>query len=89
MVRADTLTPAAIMAALRAGDFYATTGVLLDDYAAERREVRLRIAFPGRPGDDRRFTTAFIGRGGRVLAEVAGTSASYAIRGTRATCARR
>jgi hypothetical protein len=81
MVRADTLTPAAIMAALRAGDFYASTGVLLDDYAASGREVRLRIAFPGRPGDDRRFTTRFIGRGGRVLAEVAGTSASYAIRG--------
>lgn len=81
MVRADTLTPAAILAALRAGDFYATNGVRLEAYAATRREISLTIAYPEGRRDDRRFLTRFIGCGGRVLAAVAGPTARYAIRG--------
>lgn len=81
MVRADTLTPAAIVGALRAGRFYATNGVLLSEYAADARAIRLRVAGPDGPRDDRRYRTRFIGRGGRVLAEVAGRAASYAIVG--------
>lgn len=81
MVRADTLTPEAIMAALRAGRFYATTGITLADYSATAREIRVTIARPAIRGDDRRFVTRFIGRGGRVLAEVPGLEARYRIRG--------
>lgn len=81
MVRADTLTPAAIMTALRRGDFYSTTGIRLAEYRADAREIVLRFGAPTGPGDDRRYRTRFIGRGGRVLAEVGGPVARYAIRG--------
>lgn len=81
MVRADTLTPLAIMASLRAGHFYATNGLLLAEYAVSPRGVRLRVDFPDGRRDDRRFRTRFIGRGGRVLAEVAGPVAQYTMRG--------
>lgn len=81
MVRADTLTPDAIIASLRAGDFYASNGVLLADYAADGRGIRLRVAPLEGRRDDRRFVTRFVGRGGRTLAEVAGTEARYVFRG--------
>jgi hypothetical protein len=81
MVRADTLTPEAIVGALRAGRFYATTGLLLADVAADARALRVEVAAPANPRDDRRYRTRFVGRGGRTLAEVAGRSARYAIRG--------
>jgi hypothetical protein len=81
MVRADTLTPDAIIAALRAGDFYATTGVTLADYRADARSITLRVAPPESPRDDRRYRTEFIGRGGRVLRVVAGREARYDVRG--------
>lgn len=81
MVRADTLTPEAIIAALRAGRFYASTGVTLADYSVTPREIRVVIQRPPRPRDDRRFVTRFIGRGGRVLAEVPGMEARYEIEG--------
>jgi hypothetical protein len=81
MVRADTLTPEAIMAALRAGRFYASTGVTLADYSATPHEIRVVIRRPPNPRDDRRFVTRFIGRGGRVLAEVPGLEARYRIEG--------
>ncbi len=81
MVRADALTTAAIMAGLRSGDFYSTTGIALAEYRADQREVFVRFGPPTGPGDDRRYRTQFIGRGGRVLADVAGPSARYAIRG--------
>ena len=81
MVRADTLSAAAIMAALRAGRFYSTTGIGLADYHANSQEVVLQLAPPAGPGDDRRYLTTFIGQGGRVLAEVSGPFARYAVRG--------
>lgn len=81
MVRADTLTPEAIMAALRAGHFYASTGVTLAAYSANAREIRVTLARPSNRRDDRRYVTRFIGRGGRVLAEVPGMEARYEIRG--------
>jgi hypothetical protein len=79
MVRADTLTPAAILSGLRRGDFYASTGVILTELVATRTSFRLVMSRVGT--DDRRFTTEFIGRGGRVLARQHGTTASYTVRG--------
>jgi hypothetical protein len=63
-VRAPALEPEAIMAALEAGQFYASTGVELDDVLVgpSRLEVRIRVR------GSHRYTTEFIGPGGRVLA---------------------
>ncbi len=79
MVRADTLTSDAILGALRRGDFYASTGVTLSDVVATSRALRLTIPRTGT--DDRRYTTEFVGRGGRVLARAYGLTPAYAIRG--------
>lgn len=76
-VRADTLTAEAIVRALGRGDFYGSNGVTLRDIQTRGRELRVDVA----PRGDRRYTTEFIGRGGRVLATVTGTSASYSITG--------
>ena len=81
VVRADTLTAPAILGALRRGDFYASTGVSLRDYRADAEGVALSIARVRGPGDDTRFRTEFVGRGGRVLAAVDGLEARYRFRG--------
>lgn len=76
-VRADTLTPEAIMRSLRRGDFYASTGITLRDLHVNTTEYRLEIA----PAGDRRYLTEFIGRGGRVLASSTTLQPAYRIRG--------
>lgn len=63
-VRADTLSPTAILDALRRGDFYSSTGIVLRDLRVSPGEYRLEIT----PAGDRRYLTEFIGHGGRVLA---------------------
>ncbi len=81
MVRADTLTRESIVAALKSGNFYASTGVALSDYSAGSKRVEIQVAPPARPDDVRRFHIQFIGRGGKVLGNSFGRSASYTIRG--------
>jgi hypothetical protein len=77
-VRADTLTAGAILAALRRGDFYSSTGVTLREYHADRQEVRVEVV----PVWDRRYLIEFIGHGGRVMRAIPGSSARYEITGT-------
>ena len=77
VVRAARLAPRDILQALERGDFYASTGVELSD--VERSPKRLTITI--KPDAWSRYTTRFIGRDGRVLAESSGNSASYDIRG--------
>ena len=77
VVRADTLTADAILAGIRRGDFYASTGVTLDSLSMDRRQIRLSM----RPRQEAHFLTEFIGSGGRVLARVRGVQAAYAIKG--------
>lgn len=72
-VRADTLSPAAIVGALRRGDFYASTGITLRDLKVDATEYRLEIA----PAGDRRYLTEFIGRNGRILATSTTLRPSY------------
>lgn len=72
-VRADTLSPAAILGALRRGEFYSSTGVTLRDYQATPARILVEVA----PAADRRYQIEFIGGGGRVLATVHGTRAEY------------
>ena len=56
MVRSDSLDPDAIVKAMRAGAFYATTGVELDDVSAEKDSLVIDIAT--RP--DTTYETLFI-----------------------------
>lgn len=59
MLRARRLTPEAIVRALQRGDFYASSGVLLNtvDYDPVQRKLRILID----PDGDAEFTTRFIG----------------------------
>ena len=80
VVRATELSRESIVAAMRRGEFYASTGVSLGDYRVDARSISLTIARAS-TGDDTRFRTEFIGRGGRLLATVNGPTARYEIRG--------
>ncbi len=57
MVRATELTPEAVIAAMKAGDFYATSGVLLEEVHRERD--RLVVEVDAEPGID--YTIRFVG----------------------------
>lgn len=67
MVRAGRFTPEAILGAMERGDFYASTGVELAEYAVTDKGVTLKVATLAQS----RYRILFIGRGGRVLKEVA------------------
>jgi hypothetical protein len=58
MVRADALTPEKLIAALEAGDFYASSGVTLKDVRAEGAK-HLTVEIAGEVGVD--YTIRFIG----------------------------
>ncbi len=71
--RVKTLTPRSILAALRRGDFYASTGVELEDVDA--RGLCLRVAVRPEPGVS--HVTRFIGDAGEVLNESEALENSY------------
>ena len=77
VVRASGLTEEAILASLARGDFYASTGVEITDIQIGPARVALTIKEQG----STRFTVRFVGRGGRVLAELAGPPYQYDIAG--------
>ena len=77
MVRARHLTPESIVRALRAGEFYSSTGVELEDVSFVGKRLALKIS----PKGAERFVTRFIGGKGRVLAEVAGLTPAYEMKG--------
>ena len=58
-VRARRLTPESLIQAIEQGDFYASTGVVLDDVAFDADSRRLSLQIHARPGE--RFVTRFIG----------------------------
>ena len=72
-VKAPALEAGGLMEGLEAGRFYASTGVVLEDVVvtASRLEVRIQ------PRGDFRYTTTFIGSGGRVLATAHGPLAVF------------
>lgn len=65
VVRAAQLTPKAIIDALASGDFYASTGVELDELTTGADTLSLKIKRQG----DRRFRTHFVGINGKILKE--------------------
>ena len=73
MVRAEALEVEAILDGLSHGRFYSSTGVELDDLDQSAEAVSLSVTTE----KDFIYTTAFIGRGGKVLHESTGPEASY------------
>ena len=72
-VKAERLAADALMAALERGDFYASTGVELDEYEVSESRMSLAVT----PNSDAKYRVQFIGEGGAVLKEVTTPSASY------------
>jgi hypothetical protein len=64
MVRAPELSESSILEALENGDFYVSTGVILDRYIVTGSAVKIQIGAQG----ELHYKTTFIGDGGRVLA---------------------
>lgn len=82
VVRAAELTPAAIRGAIEHGDFYASNGIELDDVNPNSDLLSVKIRdVKTSYGDTARYRTRFIGQGGTVLAEVAGTNPTYRFNG--------
>jgi predicted metal-dependent phosphoesterase TrpH len=77
VVRADRLDANALVAAMEEGQFYASTGVELEDVRIEASRISITI----RPRGDFKYVTEFIGRGGRVLARSGELMATYTLRG--------
>lgn len=77
VVRASRLDAREILENLEKGWFYASTGPELETVEVEPTRLHIRI----RPQGDFRYTTVFVGAGGRELARVGGLDASYALRG--------
>lgn len=77
-VRAPRLASADLLAAMERGDFYASTGVELNDYVATPRNITITV----RETLMAKYRILFIGRGGRVLQESTASSARYDITGS-------
>lgn len=76
-VRAASLSPTAIIAAMERGDFYASTGVELSDYSINATSMTVAV----KATSFSKYRIQFIGRGGRMLNEVLASSATYRFRG--------
>jgi hypothetical protein len=77
MVRAESLTPEAILTAMENGDFYSTVGVVLKEVQVTGTEYRVEIE----PYYDAAYTTQFIGENGRVLRQSHDIVSTYTFRG--------
>ena len=77
VVRAHRLDAAEIMRRMEAGEFYASTGVALEDLRITENGLEIHIAQRG----NFRYTTEFIGAGGVVLARTGANPAVYTLRG--------
>ncbi len=78
-VKADRLSADDITKALANGNFYSSNGVTLDNF--DYKDLTLSITIKSKP-QGARYITRFIGKNGKVLAEVHGTNPSYKIKGT-------
>ena len=73
----DSLTEETILAALRQGEFYASTGIELADISPTSSELSFEIRES--PGES--FLTKFVGKHGRVLSEQDGLAPRYVFHG--------
>jgi hypothetical protein len=86
-VRAKALTVEAIIAAMEAGDFYASSGVVLADVRFDQTNRILRMDIE--PDGDAKFTTRFVGTAagatpevGVLFASIEGLNPTYRLTGT-------
>ena len=77
VVRAPQLSPADITSALAGGNFYASTGVELNDVAITATEFRISI----KQAAETLYRTRFIGDGGKLLGVAADNPAVYTFKG--------
>ncbi|NSW94397.1 MAG: CehA/McbA family metallohydrolase [Bacteroidales bacterium] len=73
MVRSNHLTDKSILENIRRGNFYATTGIILNNYLVSKRNVSV--------SSSNSDTILFIGENGKILKKAAGQNASYKFRG--------
>ena len=76
-VRAPRLEPHALMESLERGDFYASTGVVLEDVRATAKDLTVRVKVEGVT----KLRIQFIGRNGAVLREATDANATYEFTG--------
>ncbi len=77
MVRAARLEPRALVEAMERGDFYASTGVVLDSFEASSTQMTVTVKQQGAS----KYRIQFVGREGRVLRDVADVTAAYTFAG--------
>jgi hypothetical protein len=75
-VAAPALTDADVLAALRAGDFYFSTGVEFERIDVEGKSIAVALRAPPAGAE-----IEFVGSGGRVLGKSSGPRAEYVLRG--------
>jgi hypothetical protein len=78
MVRAERLEARGLLDALERGDFYSSTGIVLEDYRVEDRTMTVAV----RPDSWSKYRVQFIGKGGRVLKEETAPRATYTFTGS-------
>jgi len=79
-VHAERLAPRAIVEALDRGDFYASTGVELNDYQVTSGAITIDV----KQVPSSKYRIQFIGRNGEILSEVTSSPAVYRFRGSEA-----
>ena len=76
VVRAGEREAKAILSAIAAGDFYASTGVEIEDYVVDGRSMTVQV----KEKNSAHYVIRFLGANGKVLQETAGPAATYAFR---------
>jgi hypothetical protein len=79
VVRAQRLTTEDIVASIAKGDFYASTGIELDDYRVLGKEIRISIKANNQ--FQTKYQTQFIGKYGKILQDNTANPATYTIKG--------
>jgi hypothetical protein len=77
VVRAARLDARQLLEAMERGEFYASTGVVLDDVRVAAKSVTVTV----KPDPFAKYRIQFIGKGGRILREVAEPTATYNMAG--------
>lgn len=77
MVKATDLSQAAILLSLSRGDFYASTGVELEEYSVFSRTISITV----KAERWSKYRIQFIGKNGTVLQETTEPAAKYSVKG--------
>jgi len=77
MVRAPRLEARAMLDALERGDFYASTGVVLDDVRSDGKSMTVQV----KADPWAKYRIQFVGKGGRLLREETEPAATYTFAG--------